>query len=69
MKLMGALLVLTMLAFGFFCVFAACAGGWELAHTTVTSMGETICLWFMVVLTLLSGMMCFACCPLIVNEM
>lgn len=69
MKLMGVIIVLLCLLFGFLCVFAATAGGWDLVHNKPEDIGEAILNWCLVLITLVIGMACFACCPLVIEEM
>lgn len=69
MKLIGALIVLFFLVFGFLCVWAGCEGAYELITEGVANRAELVFLWFMVAITFICGMLCFAVAPLIINEM
>lgn len=69
MKILGGLLVLLCLAFGFMCVFAACNAGWDLIHHKPADIGEAILNWCLTLIALVTGMACFACCPIIIEDM
>jgi hypothetical protein len=69
MKLLGGILVLIVIVFGFLCVWAACEGGYEMITLGAESRADLIGNWFMIVIVFLTGMCCFAVAPVIINEM
>lgn len=69
MKLLGGILVLIMLIFGFLCIWVAFEGGYELVTIGADSRVDLIGNWCMVVLIFLTGMGCFATVPVMINEM
>ncbi|WYN04987.1 hypothetical protein ISREJYDI_CDS0025 [Pseudomonas phage UNO-G1W1] len=69
MRLLGGLIVLVFLVFGFMCCWGFVEASIELFTTEFTNRAEYAMFWFMNVIVLLCGMMCFAVCPLIINEM
>jgi hypothetical protein len=69
MKLLGGLIVLFFIMFGFFCIWASCEGAVEMVTHGAETRDELIGNWFLIATGFLTGMMCFACAPVIINEM
>lgn len=69
MKIIGALIVLFFLVAGFMCCWGFVEASIELFTTEFAVRAEYTMLWFMNVIVLICGMMCFAICPVIINEL
>ena len=69
MKLLGAVLILILIVFGFFCVFVGCAICWEMLTVGGANQAEVVCNLFMGVIIALCGTACFAAAPVVINEM
>lgn len=67
MRLLGGILVLLLITFGLWCVWAACVGGYEMVTVGAESYGETVASWFMIVIIFLCGIGCFAAAPVLIE--